>query len=174
MKLISMVDYVESIRHNGSGSPFSDEQSEIERKELTLIFLYAKFLKQPLTLGMFVPCDKEGSILREPSKEDLKWYENKTEGNFTERYTYIFNWVLAKKRVLFEGFENVDTRGGSRVVRLKENFSKVAGPHSIREDEYGLYFYDSSNEISRLHTIEDLLDFVELTLTPSAIKKLGL
>ena len=27
---------------------------------------YANFLKQPLNLGMFVPCDKIGNVLEEP------------------------------------------------------------------------------------------------------------
>lgn len=44
---------------------------------------YANFLKQPLTLGMFVPCDEDGNLLV----------------SFDDRYEE------SKERVLFEGFE---------------------------------------------------------------------
>ena len=46
MKLISMTDFV------------------LYKKEShTQIMKYAKFLKQPLTLGMFVPCDEEECMI---------------------------------------------------------------------------------------------------------------
>lgn len=33
------------------------------------IFNYARFLKKPLQLGMFVPCDLEGNVLEEPEMD---------------------------------------------------------------------------------------------------------
>jgi len=38
-------------------------------------------------------------------------------------------------------------------------------------DAFGLFFYNSSNERSRLNVVEDLLNFHELILTESAIKQ---
>lgn len=53
----------------------------LESDDLQGIKKYAEFLRQPLTLGMFVPCDRDGKPL-----EEIKW-------------------IKAKQEVLFEGFE---------------------------------------------------------------------
>ena len=55
---------------------------------------YAEFLKQPITLGMFVPCDEDGDVVY-----DIDYcFKNKV--NYC-RDTY----EEAKERVLFEGFD---------------------------------------------------------------------
>lgn len=60
MKLISMTDFV--ILQN-----ISLANKEIKHNECGLrILKYANFLKQPLILGMFVPCDENGNVLEEP------------------------------------------------------------------------------------------------------------
>ena len=56
MKLISMTDYV-LLQHAESSN-----QNEFEDK----CFKYATFLKQPLKLEMFVPCDEDGNVLEKP------------------------------------------------------------------------------------------------------------
>ena len=65
MELIKCSDYV--IKHH---YPETNEEAE---RELILIdnfynkcINYANFLKQPLTLGMFIPCDLDGNVLEEP------------------------------------------------------------------------------------------------------------
>lgn len=68
--------------------------NEDKQKRYNSILNYAKFLKQPLTLGMFVPCDVDGNVLEEPenpkkSPEHMRKYDS---------------YVKAKERVLFEGF----------------------------------------------------------------------
>lgn len=75
MKLIPMTDFVL-------------EQHEQCISSNGRTYNYAKFLKQPLTLGMFVPCDLEGNVLEE--YHDL---ENKN-----------ILYEDAKKRVLIKGF----------------------------------------------------------------------
>ena len=56
MKLISLSDYVLQL--------WDDKlMSEIGIRAIN----YAKFLKQPLKLEMFVPCDDEGNILKAPT-----------------------------------------------------------------------------------------------------------
>lgn len=93
IKLQSMVDFVlEQV-----DKLKSESSSHIPSARLSYIrstSLYAKFLKQPLTLGMFVPCDENGKVLEEPenpkkSPEHMRKYDS---------------YVKAKERVLFEGF----------------------------------------------------------------------
>ena len=99
-KLISMVQFV--IEQN--------EQEEISIGESYCDILnYAKFLKQPLTLGMFIPCDLEGNVLREPKKYASKYDKPLQSGNIGFNYVLLDKdleqYQQAKERVLFEGFE---------------------------------------------------------------------
>ena len=58
---------------------------------------FDKFLKQNLNLGMLIPCDEDGNVLEKP--------ENYIEG-YDEVYNdEIYNYLRAKEKVLFEGFE---------------------------------------------------------------------
>ena len=81
-KLISMTDFVlETLNPLNFGS--------IEVKS---IINYAKFLKQPLKKGMFVPCDDDDNILKKPNK-------------YTSNLQINDEYEKAKEKVLFEGFE---------------------------------------------------------------------
>lgn len=63
------------------------------------IIKYTKFLKQPLTLGMFVPCDEKGNVLEEPYFDGIN----------EVYYTHAKHWYEeAKEKVLFEGFELIE------------------------------------------------------------------
>jgi hypothetical protein len=75
MKLISMVDFVLADKY--AGSPINTNKK------------YANFLKQPLELWMFVPCDDDGNVL-----EEIKPYQDN-----------YFKYQQAKERCLFDGFE---------------------------------------------------------------------
>lgn len=79
-KLISMVDFCLEQRktHTGDFEDYCD-----------LICRYAKFIKQPLALWMFVPCDLYGNVLEEKKPFQDKYYE----------------YQEAIERCLFEGFE---------------------------------------------------------------------
>jgi len=136
MKLQSMVEFVLSQKR-------ADEENEIV---LRRIIDYAKFLSQPLTLGMFVPCDKNGIVLESP-----KHYANNSTFPFdgskesaeqsNRQYDYeLKKYNEAKERVLFEGISI------SHAHDLLESFGNI--------DQY-----------SQTH---------ESTLTESAIKQLGL
>jgi len=74
MKLISMVDFVLADKY--AGSPINTNKQ------------YADFLKQPLELWMFVPCDEDGDVL-----EEIKPYQDN-----------YFKYQKAKERCLFEVF----------------------------------------------------------------------
>ena len=87
-KLISMTDYVLLDKH--AGSPINMNKQ------------YAHFLKQPLKLGMFIPCDEEGNVLEDPENTmkqgDGHVYYSADDEDFKK-------YEQAKERVLFEGFE---------------------------------------------------------------------
>ena len=152
MKLISMTDFVLE----------NAKQPYVEGTKYIDLVNYAKFLKQPLKLEMFVPCDEDGNVLKEPSQEDKEWFLNQTNGDFSERYTYLFNWFLAKEKVLFEGFcingedENIIT------LEFENTWIEFYKEHEVFM--YGNY---------ALIDVEDLSNF-ELQLTESALKQIGL
>tara|TARA_B100001765_G_C19461716_1_gene319567 strand:- start:27 stop:527 length:501 start_codon:yes stop_codon:yes gene_type:complete len=81
---------------------------------------YNNFLKQPLTLGMFVPCDDEGNVLDdsfsgEPVLADYKIerFNTETGATYDDGYDYqefeLHNkyyeiYQQAEEKVLFKGF----------------------------------------------------------------------
>ena len=108
-----------------------------ENKVLKKIHDYAKFLKQPLTLGMFVPCDLEGLILAKPSDEA---YENCLDNVIYRE---------AKSRVIFEEFEikeypDAEPDEITKVIKFKNC--------------YAFHFKDNQWNLGiALKTIEDLI-----------------
>lgn len=94
-KLISMTNFVENTKLEVSKVKETDSKV-LYASYLSDIFNYADFLKQPLTLGMFVPCDEKGNIINEPYNDGINdQYYNSAIDAYNE----------AKSRVLFEGFE---------------------------------------------------------------------
>jgi hypothetical protein len=87
MKLISMTDFVLE----------QEQPTYLEKEEFEDVFYkihnYAKFLKQPLELRMFVPTDENGNVLEKPNA-----------GMFGYDHVYN-NYNKAQERVLFEGFK---------------------------------------------------------------------
>jgi hypothetical protein len=68
-----------------------------------LINQYAVFLNQPLTLGMFVPCDEEGELIKICNCEDLTPLEKKIRCYVCAGYAESTDtYQAAKERVLFE------------------------------------------------------------------------
>lgn len=147
MKLISMVDFV--LYYRDKCKDMVDYIDVIEN--------YAKFLKQPLTLGMFIPCDLEGNVLEEPDFWDAngRAYDPK----LTQRYcdSKIKEYQKAKERVLFEGFMLIH-------IHNKRYKQALVAKDKEGKGQFDIYDYE---------TIEDLV-FMDLTLTQTAIKQLGL
>lgn len=168
MKLISMTDFV--LQHEQKGMQNTDRHLRFEK-----ILKYAKFIKQPLKLEMFVPCDEEGSYWEfPPTKEEWEWaHKDSTEAeqSFKQKEYY---YQKAKEKVLFQGFESVDTRRKDRYQVKLKNANVSGSSDTIQNDFAGLYFYNGFNEKSRVETIEDLLKFHPLKLSESAIKQIGL
>ena len=98
MKLISMTDFVlgtesDLDKYNPIGLGYDIQ------KRYGNIIKYANFLKQPLTLGMFVPCDEDGNVLEEPESYGLPVDRHNQGCHITEEHDKYYE---AKERVLFE------------------------------------------------------------------------
>ena len=152
IKLQSMTDFVLKI----DGIVKQHEDQDIDDWSLNcfgVIENYAKFLKQPLQLGMFVPC---------VDGKPIEYYNmEKTGGKFCKVGSEIEK--EAKERVLFKGFFykfNID-KDGKKWEYVKNEF-----PHVFSIDQL------------KRSTIEGLLTgFKEeylIELTDSAIKQIGL
>lgn len=98
MKLISMTDFVlvEQMKLNQAKNL---KLKHLYSQYLDRIFNYANFLKQPLKLEMFVPCDENGNFLEEPI-----FHEPNNENEIGNYEKLIEEYYEAKEKVLFEGF----------------------------------------------------------------------
>ena len=117
---------------------------------------YANFLKQPLKLEMFVPCDEEGDILEEPTD-----YEKRLLNMMTEYNDEVYTYYQAKAKVLFEGFE-ID----KNLYLVYKNEISI-GRFISYENGSKFLFRDN------FKTIEDLVEF-GFKLTENTIKQIGL
>jgi hypothetical protein len=137
MKLISMTDFVLEQDTNWS-----------YKNTIVSIRDYANFLKQPLELWMFVPCDSDGNVLDEPKGTDLNdsFFAMQVDYNLETKYQQ------AKERCLFEGFEvdSEKTVNWNGIYIEQDSFNKI--------NIEGLEYYCSSTKIK---------------LTPTAIKQLN-
>lgn len=145
MKLISMVDYVLQL-NEGTGANY------IFLSERNSRFInYANFLKQPLTLGMFVPCDLKGNVLEKQEEWSCKCEQqpNTPFCNVCQEQYYD-----AQQRVLFKGFEYCEEEGWECI--------------SYKNKTYRVDTFESM-----FKTVEKLLFFSDdIELTETAIKQI--
>ena len=119
---------------------------------------YAKFLKQPLKLEMFVPCDEDGNILKEPKRwEDYLQYPDSFDGN--KEWGELYDYKQAKEKVLFDGFK----------VIKQDNITIT-----IEYDRFQLDYNKVLNVFANHRTIEDLAKYNLIELTKNAEKQIGL
>lgn len=157
-KLIPMTDFViEYYSHEG----YADLQT------LNLMNNYATFLKKPLTLGMFVPVDEKGNILKEPknyaSWKSLKHNQKESASNaeitiFEEYKVY----QKAERKCLFEGFKIA--YNGYSVVRIVAEY----------DESVELSFNKNEKAFQNFSHIESLTRFNEIFLNETALKKIGI
>jgi len=157
LKLVPMIDFViEYYSHEG----YADLHT------LNLMNNYAKFLRMPLSLGMFVPVDRLGNILKEP-KSFASWKSlahnqladddnDHTEGNEYKIYQ------RAKEKCLFGDFDVA--YNGFSVVRIVASY----------DNNVELSFNKTENVFQGFNNIESLIRFNEIFLTKTALKKIGL
>ncbi|MCW3161631.1 hypothetical protein [Chryseobacterium oryctis] len=157
-KLIPMTDFVIEYYSNEG---YADLQT------LKLMNNYAKFLKKNLTLGMFVPVDSKGNILKEPKNytawSSLKHNSKKRNDNvgspvFEEYRVY----QQAEKNLLFDGF--TVAYNGFSVVRIVATYN----------DSIELSFNKSNMTFQKFTNVESLTYFDKIYLNVNALKKLGL
>ncbi|MDM1073668.1 hypothetical protein HX001_14355 [Empedobacter brevis] len=157
MKLTSMTDFVL-------------EQEKLNQKNTSrlacLCANYAQFLKQPLTLGKFVPCDEEGNVWKfPPTQEEWEWCEKdstEAEQSFKQKEFY---YQQAKERVLFEGFE---IKVSNITNNLQNDFLIISETNEIiGHENKDQWFFNPYKKV------EDLINY-DLTLTQTAIKQIGL
>lgn len=141
MKIISMVEFVLEqlvLLKNGEIN-ILQFRNRIEK--------YANFLKKILTLGMFVPCDLDGNVIKEydwVSPDSVKWEDYEKE------------LLEAKSRVLFDGF-------------------RLENKHLWNKDKLFMISDDYNESFSNIKTIEWLISIThEFELTESAKKQIGL
>lgn len=152
-----MTDFViEYYSHEG----YADLQT------LKLMNNYANLLKKELTLGMFVPVDSSGEILKEPRNyESWKALEHNSKKRNDEESKAFEDYKIyqkAEKKCLFEGFKIA--YNGYSVVRIVASYNA-----SIE-----LSFNKNEKTFQNFKDIESLTSFDEIYLNSSALKKIGI
>jgi len=128
---------------------------------------FDKFLKQSLEIWMFVPCklvDGVLVVLEEP-KEDMVIYNTGHLETDCNNFANDFNqYMEAKERVLFEGFELKKTNwNAADLIHLNKKENRV----TVENKNY--CYLDVKDFNSK--TIEYLVKY-DLQLTPTAIKQI--
>ena len=99
-RLKSMTDFVIDVGNM--------ENYPSHEKALSWIYNYATFLKKPLKLGYFIPCDENDVPLEEPINFEV-WERLHFNNGKTEKGTIGFKehekYDAYLERVLFKGFE---------------------------------------------------------------------
>ena len=135
-------------------------QIDFYDKELSIlekIRNYANFLKQPLKLEMFIPCDDEGNFFKEPKIED--YFDDGFNFEFNQKHfkdVVLKEYYKAKEKVLFEGIE----------------FERIDGVNFLKTNKDIFAFHDFNIKFKDL-TVEHLVQY-NLQLTENAIKQIGL
>lgn len=158
MKLLPMSDYV-----------LKQEQNQIQTfaDKYMICRFYALFLKQPLTLGMFVPCDDKGNVLEKPIISEHLLDSPSGSPIKSKNTPEAYYYRKAKERVLFEGFE---LHNGKNVINKDLGIVIVfSGIISILiEGNNGLGGFSKNDA-----TIKDLV-ILDLILIEAAIKQIGI
>ena len=161
MKLISMTDFVLNPPKTGC---FEVQSIMHQNSNLLRRFRnYANFLKQPLTLGMFVPCDEEGNVFNDFDDDLLEMVNEKGSSVFADDMIELAKqYQAAQSRVLFEGLDLKRENGFNCLYWL---FAKIniIGSEFVAKKE--------GNEMI-LRTIEDLAG-LEITISPNAQKMIN-
>lgn len=128
------------------------------------VYAYTNFLKQPLVLGMFVPCDEEGNVLDVPAGYE-DYLANEDSLLYAKNYEYIQEYVRANEKVLFEGWTHEDRYGWVQNHELGLEINTETGTLAI--------FHENGIGYGYVKKVEDLVSYA-LTLTPSALEAIGI
>jgi hypothetical protein len=154
-KLIPMTDFVIEYYSNEG---YADLQT------LRLMKNYANFLRQTLTLGLFVPVDAKGNVLKEP-KNYTSWKSlghNDGKRDDTSGFEEYIEYQKAEQQCLFEGF--TIAYNGYSVVRIEAAYDSAVELSFNKSDRMSPAFPD----------VESLTTFDEIFLTVNALKSIGI
>ena len=147
MKLISMTEFVLETNHKIMNTRYND--GELCASHAVSFVKYAKFLKQPLTLEIFVPCDEDGK----PYDELEQWEDllNKHMDHLDDEVP--FGWGIediahgfpkkaeqycqAKERVLLEGFVMDELGRENKVSHHRKSINYTKGTVEDLIKRYG-------------------------------------
>lgn len=133
-----------------------NESENLDYDSFNRVVRYAKFLKQLLTLGMFVPCDENGNVLEAGGR----CQRNCSCGEEAVQDCKELRWEKyekAKENVLFKGFEFLESWGEFWHL-MHESGNNLL----IRKDE--------TTSIEK----KLLAQSYQIELTESALKQIGL
>lgn len=140
MKLISMTEFVlEQKRPIPSADLHEADYYQQEYEVLEKVCNYANFLNQPLTLGMFVPCDEDGNVFEEPNINDFKSEPFCTTGNCQayrdeiEIYQQAKDKVLFKSRDEFRDWDYTDIENSKIEDLITDGFEYVLNENAIKQ-----------------------------------------
>lgn len=164
--LIPMIDFVDNIEELVSRETGQDFDFWIYN-QFSAVQRYAKFLKQPLTLGMFFPCDENNNPLEEPKVMEFDIADYIAE---EFHYNKIKQYQKAKSKGLFKNIELINLLDNAYIFKIDDwefSFSNTK-PHAM-----------ILTERRSICSIEQLANYVNdfgirLELTESAIKQIGL
>lgn len=136
-------------------------------KPLKLIFNYTEFLKQPLTLGMFVPCDYEGNVLKNPHARDE---DAGTDKEFLQTsYNNALEKVLFKSELRINKTPYKSTKRFLIDLLVKNDSIRLYTELQYHNGEIDKQYFPNREHL----TIQDLVSY-GLILTPSALQAIGL
>jgi hypothetical protein len=166
MKLKTMIRFVKEQGDIKKEVKSIGHQQSDRARRFYLIQKYADFLLKDIGIGMIVPCDEFGNVLKEPNQDNYAFCS--VNG---ENYEYdLLKYQQAKDRVLFKGF---------KVVHIPKNGGSVYSD-SISDSSglIHLFWYSKITETWSLShgltTIENLAIFNSIELTETALKEIGL
>ena len=151
--LIPMTDFVleQLNEQNSRTKPMRDVFNSLEK--------YAKFLKQPLKLEMFVPLDDKGRICHEVIIDDE---DDLNSERFKKHYeTENKEFENACLKMLFE--PNFEVKSSDYNVIILLDTTLVIGQLQEKQDRFILSRFRNGE------TIEDLIGFVILKLSQTAL-----
>ncbi|ASW73485.1 hypothetical protein IQ37_19615 [Chryseobacterium piperi] len=157
-KLIPMTTFVIEYYSNEG---YADLQT------LNLMNNYANFLKHPLTLGMFVPVDADGNVLKEP-KNYTSWnsleHNKKKTNNISDSMGFEEYRIYqkAEQKCFFEGF--TVAYNGYSVVRIVASY----------DESIELSFNKTDLKPQTFKDVESLTVFDEIYLSATALKTIGI
>lgn len=143
MHLKSMTNYV-----------ISQWDKDISREDFAQSMIkYATFLEEPLTLGMFLPTDNDGNVLKQYIKtKDEEIHDQLKNCRIITKEEVLY--INAKRNVIFEGFEykkELRNSGGNYTHFLNNNGLEIYL-------QWGGFYISGKNE-NKITSIGDIAKY---------------